>query len=199
MWAQLGPDVQTLQSSPDRGARKAALLQLQKALLAGDGGSQHGPAAVRAFFFRRLQAPLLAVIAGDGVEKCRELGAALLAALLDRPDSLPDDLEQAEDGKEEGDAAAATSTSLLAAYLPVLRGRIVVAPSSSGGGGAGGGEGSEEVRLLLLRALNALLARPRCWPHALRHPVRGAAGRKEQIKEAEEGGPFGDLTAVLAW
>lgn len=197
LWTQLGPDVQTLESSPDRGARRAALLQLQKALQAGDGGSQHGPAAVRAFFFRRLQAPLLAVIAWDVVEKCRELGAALLVALLDRPGFLPDDLEQPEDGKEEDDAAAATS--LLAAYLPVLRGRIVASSSSFGGGGAGGGEGSEEVRLLLLRALNALLARPRCWLHALRHPVRGAAGRGEQKKEVEEGGPFGDLAVVLAW
>lgn len=186
LWTQLGPDVETLQSSPDRGARRAALLQLQKALLVADGGHHPGTAAARAFFARRLQAPLLAVIGEDAVEKCRELGAALLVGLLDRPGFLPYEPEQQQDGEEDD---AAGETPLLAAYLPVLRRRIVA--SSDGGAG---GEGSEEVRLLLLRAINALLARRRCWPHALRHPVRGAAGQQG----GREGGPFGDLAAVLA-
>jgi hypothetical protein len=170
LWSILGRDIETLQTSPDRGARRAALLQLQRVMLPdGDSACQSQAAARASFFCRRVQGPLLAVICGDPVEMCRELAAAVLLALCD-----DDRLFSSEEGDERGQG-------LLAAYLPLLRQRVAAA-------GTGEGEGSEEVRLLLLRGLNALLSRPGCWPVALRQPVRGGEG----------GGPFADLAAVLA-
>ncbi len=176
LWALVGRDIETLQSSPDRGARRAALLRLKGALLADDTSTDDKKAPiVAAFFARRLQAPLLAVVGGDAAEACRELGAALLLALCERPGFLSHAAAAASQAPSEG---------LLAAYLPVVR-RRVAAPAKEGEWGR---EVSEEVRLLLLRVLNALLANPRCWPLTLRQPVRAGDG----------GGPFVDLAVVLA-
>lgn len=191
-WSQLAPDIHTLQSNPDRGARRAALAQLRAALLDAPSSSSSSspPRALRALFTQRLQGPLLAVVGADPVEKCREMGAALLLALLKQPGLLP---SEQGGGDNDDDAEQETAvTSVLAAYLPVVRRRLTPAA-----GGEEKGEGSEEVRLLLLRTLNILLARPGCWPLALRRPLRGGDGCGRE--EGRDGGAcFADLAAVLA-
>lgn len=140
-------------------------------------------------FLVRLQGPLLAVVGGDPVEKCRELGAGLLLAFLTQPALLPPEQDDGG-GNDALESGEATASSILAVYLPVVRQRL-------GGlaGAEGTGEPSEEVRLLLLRTLNVLLARPGCWPPALRRYLRGDECGPEK---GRDGACFADLAAVLA-
>lgn len=159
----LGRDVTLLVEDHDRARRQCALIRVKSVLV--DSRQSQSEASRCSFFEKYLQSALLSVVENDNAEKCRELALQILHSLLQ---------DQALH------LNAGTLASFAAAFLPLARKRLESVP--------GFAELSEEIRLLMVRTITALLD----------HDVSWSAITLSPHKVAKDTPLFADLAAIMA-